>query len=93
MKKVLVLGSRGLVGSALVEKLKGSAEVVEASFNHAENPFDISNPESLKALFEKVGKVDAILCTAGVVKMCDWATADDSEWEFGIHNKMMGQIN
>ncbi|GAL27611.1 hypothetical protein JCM19239_1033 [Vibrio variabilis] len=53
MKKVLVLGSTGLVGSALVEKLKGSVEVVEASFNHAENPFDISNPESLKALFEK----------------------------------------
>lgn len=93
MKKVLVLGSTGLVGSALVEKLKGSAEVVEASFNHAENPFDISNPESLKALFEKVGKVDAILCTAGVINMSDWATADDSEWEFGIHNKMMGQIN
>ncbi|MFM2601105.1 SDR family oxidoreductase [Vibrio fortis] len=29
MKKVLVLGSTGLVGSALVEKLKGSAEVVK----------------------------------------------------------------
>ncbi|MBC7005888.1 SDR family oxidoreductase [Photobacterium sp. BZF1] len=60
MKKVLVLGSTGLVG---------------------------------KALFEKVGKVDAILCTAGVVRMADWATADDAEWEFGIQNKMMGQIN
>lgn len=93
MKKVLVLGSTGLVGSALVDKLKSSVEVVEASFNHAENPFDISNPASLKALFEKVGKVDAILCTAGVATMSDWATADDSEWDFGIQNKMMGQIN
>ena len=93
MKKVLVLGSTGLVGKALVEKLKGTVEVVEASFNHPENPFDIANPQSLKALFEKVGKVDAILCTAGVVRMADWATADNAEWEFGIQNKMMGQIN
>lgn len=93
MKKVLVLGSTGLVGKALVEKLKGTVEVVEASFNHPENPFDIANPQSLKALFEKVGKVDAILCTAGVVRMADWSTADDAEWEFGIQNKMMGQIN
>ena len=93
MKKVLVLGSTGLVGKALVEKLKGAVEVVEASFNHPENPFDIANPQSLKALFEKVGKVDAILCTAGVVRMADWSTADDAEWEFGIQNKMMGQIN
>ena len=93
MKKVLVLGSTGLVGKALVEKLKGTVEVVEASFNHPENPFDIANPQSLKALFEKVGEVDAILCTAGVVRMADWATADDAEWEFGIQNKMMGPIN
>lgn len=93
MKKVLILGSTGLVGSALVEKLKSSVEVVEASFNHPENPFDLSNPDSLKALFDKVGKVDAILCTAGVANMSDWETADDSEWDFGIKNKMMGQIN
>ncbi|HHF0518557.1 TPA: short chain dehydrogenase [Vibrio alginolyticus] len=93
MKKVLILGSTGLVGSALVEKLKGSVEVVEASFNHPENPFDLANPDSLKALFEKVGNVDAILCTAGVANLSDWAAADDSEWEFGIKNKMMGQIN
>lgn len=93
MKKVLVLGSTGLVGRALVKRLKDTVEVIEASFNHAENPFDISKLESLKALFDKVGKVDAILCTAGVVNMSDWATADDSEWDFGIQNKMMGQIN
>lgn len=93
MKKVLILGSTGLVGSALVEKLKGSVEVVEASFNHPENPFDLANPDSLKALFEKVGNVDAILCTAGVANLSDWAAADDSEWDFGIKNKMMGQIN
>ncbi|TKB57264.1 short chain dehydrogenase [Ferrimonas aestuarii] len=93
MKKVLVLGATGLVGKALVEQLKGEAEVVEASFNHPENPFDIAKPESLKALFEKVGKVDAILCTAGVVTMTDWHNDNDDEWNFGIQNKMMGQIN
>ncbi|USD67409.1 short chain dehydrogenase [Vibrio sp. SCSIO 43136] len=93
MKKVLVLGSTGLVGGALVEKLKATTQVIEASYNHPQNPFDLSDPKSLKALFEKVGKVDAIFCTAGVANMADWHTSSDAEWDFGIKNKMMGQIN
>ncbi|WP_375749099.1 short chain dehydrogenase [Vibrio sp. HN007] len=93
MKKVLILGSTGLIGNALTELLEGKAEVIGSSLNHPENPVDLSDPESLKALFAKVGKVDAILCTAGVARIVNWHEAPDSEWEFGIKNKMMGQIN
>ncbi|WED23642.1 short chain dehydrogenase [Vibrio sp. JC009] len=93
MKKVLILGATGLIGTAIAELLKGNAEVVEASFRHPENKVDISDPESLKALFAKVGKVDAIVCTAGMAEFVPWAQADDAKWDFGINNKMMGQIN
>ncbi|MDK9779072.1 MULTISPECIES: short chain dehydrogenase [unclassified Vibrio] len=93
MKRVLVLGSTGLIGRQFETLLKDKAEVIGASFNHPENPVDLSKPESLKALFEKVGKVDAIFCTAGVANLAPWADAPDSKWEFGINNKMMGQIN
>jgi len=93
MKKVLVLGSTGLIGGAVSELLQDSAEVIGASFNHPENAVDISDPESLKALFAKVGKVDAIVCTAGVAELAPWNEAGDDKWEFGLRNKMMGQIN
>ncbi|NOI65102.1 short chain dehydrogenase [Vibrio sp. 99-8-1] len=93
MKKVLILGATGLIGSAVSQLLEGSAEVVKASFNHPENPVDIANPESLKALFAKVGKVDGIVCVAGMADFIPWEQADDAKWQFGIENKMMGQIN
>ncbi|MFB9217798.1 short chain dehydrogenase [Vibrio sinaloensis] len=93
MKKVLVLGVTGLIGRQFETLLAGKAKVVGASLNHPENPVDLSEPQSLKAIFEKVGKVDAIFCTAGVANLAPWGEAPDSEWEFGIQNKMMGQIN
>ncbi|MCF2859194.1 short chain dehydrogenase [Pseudoalteromonas sp. SMS1] len=93
MKKILVLGSTGLLGNAVVDTLKSRHEVVEASFNHPENAFDLSDPQSLIALFEKVGAVDAIICTAGVANLVDWHTAQSTDWTFAISNKMMGQIN
>jgi len=93
MKKVLILGATGLIGNAISELLEGKAEVIKASFSHPENKVDISEPESLKALFEKVGKVDAIVCTAGMAEFFPWEQATDAQWDFGIKNKMMGQIN
>lgn len=93
MKKILLIGATGLLGKAIAEKYQGEAEVISASFNHAENPVDISNVESLQALFNKVGEVDAIICTAGVAHLKPLAETADSDWQFAINNKMMGQIN
>lgn len=93
MKRILILGSTGLLGTSIEEQLKGKADVIGASFNHPENSFDLSKHNSLKSLFEKVGKVDAIICTVGMVEFDSWENEDDSKWNFGIANKMMGQIN
>lgn len=93
MKKILVLGSTGLLGSNIVKKFEGKAEVIGASLSDSQYPVDLSKPDSLKALFSKVGKVDAIVCTAGVVNLVPWEQATDEDWQFGIENKMMGQIN
>lgn len=93
MKRVLILGSTGLVGKAISENLEGKTEVIGSSFSHPQNPVDISDPLALKALFAKIGKVDAIICTAGMADFVAWNKADDAKWEFSIKNKMMGQIN
>ncbi len=93
MKKVLVLGATGLLGRAVVELLQSRYEVISASLNHPQYPFDLSKPDSLKALFAKVGKVDAIICTSGVANLSPWHSDNDQQWEFAIRNKLMGQIN
>jgi NAD(P)-dependent dehydrogenase (short-subunit alcohol dehydrogenase family) len=93
MNKVLVIGATGLLGRAVVKALSGQAQVVEASKSHKENSVDISNPQSLADLFKRVGTVDSVICTAGMADFKDYSLIQDSDWEFGIHNKLMGQVN
>jgi NAD(P)-dependent dehydrogenase (short-subunit alcohol dehydrogenase family) len=93
MKKILVIGSTGLLGSHLVKALQGKAEVVEASFSRAPHRVDIADPASLRRLFETVGPVDAIACTAGMARFVPWAQASDDDWAHGVANKLMGQVN
>ncbi len=93
MKRVLVIGSNGLIGSAIVQALKKDHEVIEASRRSKSHPVDISNVESLRSLFNSVGKVDSIICTAGVANFHGFNDATDSDWSFGLSNKLMGQVN
>jgi NAD(P)-dependent dehydrogenase (short-subunit alcohol dehydrogenase family) len=93
MKRVLVIGSKGLVGSAIVQTLKHDHVVIEASRSSRSHPVDISNVESLRTLFKSVGKVDSIICTAGVANFHGFNDATDTDWNFGLSNKLMGQVN
>lgn len=93
MKRILVIGSSGLLGSHLVRALAGKAEVVEASRSRAPLEVDISDTASLRRLFDRVGTVDAIACTAGMVRFVPWAGASDDDWAHGVANKLLGQIN
>lgn len=93
MKRVLIIGSTGLLGSALGKILQTSYEVIEAFRTSQTHPVDISKSESLVALFEKVGNVDSIICTAGVANFKGFHEASDQDWSFGLANKLMGQVN
>lgn len=93
MNRVLVIGASGLLGSHVVKALAGRAEVVEASLRRAALKVDIAEPASLEALFDRVGRVDAIVCTAGVARFVPWAQASDADWAHGLANKLMGQVN
>jgi NAD(P)-dependent dehydrogenase (short-subunit alcohol dehydrogenase family) len=93
MKRILVIGSSGLLGSHLVKALQTKAEVIEASFHLAQLKVDIADPASLKILFQRVGIVDAIACTGGVARFVSWESASDEDWAHGLANKLMGQVN
>lgn len=93
MKKVLVIGSSGLLGSHLVKALQGRAEVVGVSRRTGSPQVDIADPASLRRLFEAVGPVDAIVCTAGTGRFVPWAGASDEDWSYSLANKLLGQVN
>jgi NAD(P)-dependent dehydrogenase (short-subunit alcohol dehydrogenase family) len=93
MKRVLVIGATGLLGSEVVRALQGRADVVEASFSRAPLKVDIADAASLERLYDKVGPVDGIVCTAGMARFLPWSKATHEDWAHGVANKLLGQVN
>ncbi len=93
MKRALIIGSSGLLGSAIVHLLKANYEVIQASRSSQSHPVNIADIESLRTLMSNVGKVDSIICTAGVAQFRGFSDATTADWDFGLANKLMGQVN
>jgi NAD(P)-dependent dehydrogenase (short-subunit alcohol dehydrogenase family) len=89
--RILVVGSSGELGRAVVAALADRHELVLAS-RSGDEQVDITDPASIAALYERVGRVDAVVCTAGKVpfRPIDQLSTDD--YAGGVHDKLLGQI-
>jgi NAD(P)-dependent dehydrogenase (short-subunit alcohol dehydrogenase family) len=90
--KILVVGASGLLGSAVVAELSKRNEVIAASRN-SDVSVDIKDVASIRAMFEQVGKLDAIVCTAGKAHFGPLAEITEEKMAVGIKDKLMGQVN
>jgi len=91
--RILVIGATGTIGRAVVQLLAGHHDVVQASATKSKLTVDISEPGSIRALFQSVGPVDAIISTAGKAKMAPLDKLSDEDFQFCLKNKLMGQVN
>lgn len=91
-KKVLVVGATGVIGSVVADTLAEDHEVIRASRNDGET-VDMADAASVRALFERIGPVDAVVSCAGVApfKPVTELTLDD--YRAGLENKTLGQVN
>lgn len=91
--RILVIGAHGTIGREVVKALSSGHEVIAASRSNADVAVDIRDVASLRAMFEKVGRVDAIVSAAGsgAWKPLDQLTDDDFAISLGY--KLMGQVN
>ena len=66
-RKIVVIGASGTLGRAVVAELEqgGAHEIIRVGRTQGEHQVDITNADSVAALFDKVGRVDAIVSTAG----------------------------
>jgi nucleoside-diphosphate-sugar epimerase len=90
--KAIVIGS-GTIGSAVRKALaeKGH-EVVFVGPKSGDYQADISDPESLKTLFSRIGSFDAVANAAGDVSFGALEESTDEQWANSIKFKGMGQI-
>jgi NAD(P)-dependent dehydrogenase (short-subunit alcohol dehydrogenase family) len=91
--RILVVGATGVIGRAVVAALKGEHEVITASRKGSQEQVDISTPDSIRQLFARVGKVDAIVSATGSAAFKPLADLTDEDFAFSLSNKLMGQVN
>ena len=70
--KILIIGASGTIGKAVTEKLKASHDVITANHNSGDYQVDLGNKDSIAALFEQVGPVDAVISTTGMAQFGTW---------------------
>jgi NAD(P)-dependent dehydrogenase (short-subunit alcohol dehydrogenase family) len=92
MKKVLVVGATGTVGEAVADTLAERHEVVRSSRSEGER-VDMSDPASVRALFERIGPVDAVVCCAGAVPFKPVTELTAEDYRAGLEDKVLGQVN
>ena len=90
--KILVVGANGLLGSAIVRELEPRHTIIAASRSSGEK-VDIKDVESIRALYGRIGQVDAVVSAIGKVPFKPLAEMTAEDYMAGIKDKLMGQVN
>ncbi|MGB5751148.1 MAG: short chain dehydrogenase [Desulfobacterales bacterium] len=91
--KILIIGGTGTIGKKVSAHLAKKHQIVTAGRKSGDVNVDIDDSKSIAAMFENIGKVDAIVCIAGEAK---WAALDsmtEEDFYIGLKSKLMGQVN
>ncbi|NKI31438.1 short chain dehydrogenase [Croceivirga thetidis] len=91
--RVLIIGGNGTIGKKVSAYFNKGHEVLIAGRNSGNLLVDIKSSESIKQMFEEVGKVDAILCIAGEAKWDTFKNLQEEDYYIGFESKLMGQVN
>lgn len=90
--KVLVIGASGVLGNAVCEELGPHHALIRAGRHSGDVRVDITQEESVAALFREIGRVDAIVSTTGSLHFGPLAEMDSAKFAVGLHDKLLGQV-
>jgi len=92
--KIIVIGGNGTIGKVVVaELLLRGHEVLVAGRSEDPYKINIADNNSIKALLQSTGTVDAIACIAGEAKWAPMDELSEEDYYIGIRSKLMGQVN
>jgi NAD(P)-dependent dehydrogenase (short-subunit alcohol dehydrogenase family) len=90
---ILVAGASGTVGQAVVKELSRRHDIISAGRTSGDVTVDLMSEESIRAMFAKIGKVDAVVACAGHVHFGPVAQMTPEQFRKGLNDKLMGQVN
>ena len=91
--KILIIGGNGTIGKRVSNHFKTDHEIIIAGRSTGDVTVDIADSSSISAMFEKTGKVDAILCIAGEAKWANFNDLSEEDYYIGLKSKLMEQVN
>ena len=91
--KILIIGGKGTIGKKVSDHFSKTHDVLIAGRNSGDISVDITDSQSIEAMFESVGKVDAVVCIAGEAKWAAFDSMTEEDFYIGLKNKLMGQVN
>lgn len=91
--KIVVIGATGTIGKAVTAVLASRHEVVKVGRTGGDLQVDITDAGSIRALFKRTGRFDALVSTAGRVHFGEFAKITEKEMQVGLKDKLMGQVN
>lgn len=91
--KILLVGASGTIGSEVKRELESDHEIICAGRNGADVQVDITSPDSIKQMYEQVGKVDAVMNASGGANFAPVTELTPDQNEKGIISKLKGQVN
>ena len=91
--RIIVVGATGTIGSAVVAALATRHDVVSVGHQQGTIRVDLASPDSITQLFRAVGPFDALVCAAGRAAFGSLDELKDADYQIGLSNKLMGQVN
>ena len=91
--RILIVGGSGTVGQAAAKELAKRHDIVRAGRSSGDLTVDVMNEDSVKAMYAKLGQVDAIVTCVGHVHFGPVATMSPEQFRKGLNDKLMGQVN
>jgi NAD(P)-dependent dehydrogenase (short-subunit alcohol dehydrogenase family) len=93
MRKIVVIGATGTIGKAVSDLLSLEHMVIRVGNQHGTYNTDLRSKASIENLFKKTGRVDGVICAAGVARFGKITEVSDNDLAVSINNKLMGQVN
>jgi len=91
--RILLAGATGAVGTAVGKHLEAAGHtLVRVARTGGDVQADITDDASVTALFERVGRVDAIVSTTGALHFGPVTQTTAAQFNVGLQNKLLGQV-
>lgn len=91
--KILIIGGNGTIGKKVSAHFSKKHDVLIAGRQSGDIAVDITDKQSIEAMFKSAGKVDAVVCIAGDAKWAAFDSMTEEDFYIGLQSKLMGQVN